>query len=213
MAPIRVFIFEDDWMCREALVSVLGKEDGIDVVGDAEDVREGLEKALRINPDVVLMDIRYHGENLGIEATSTIKKKLPETKVIVFTAFPDEENLRDAVKAGASGYLLKKEVQDPDTIVQAIHTVYRGNAYMTPAITAKVLNVIKSLTKKREYELTKRELEILRLIADGKDNKEIASSLNINIRTVANHVSNILFKMNAKNRTEAAAIARRDGLV
>ncbi len=174
---------------------------------------EGLERALKINPDVVLMDIRYHGENLGIEATSTIKKKLPETKVIVFTAFPDEENLRDAVKAGASGYLLKKEVQDPDTIVQAIHTVYRGNAYMTPAITAKILNIIKSLTKKREYELTKREVEILRLIADGKDNSEIANALSINIRTVANHVSNILFKMNAKNRTEAAAIARKDGII
>lgn len=213
MAPIRVFIFEDDWMCREALVSVIGKEEGIDVIGDAEDLHEGLEKALKINPDVVLMDIRYHGENLGIEATSTIKKKLPETKVIVFTAFPDEENLRDAVKAGASGYLLKKEVQDPDTIIQAIHTVYRGNAYMTPAITAKILNVIKSLTKDREYELTKREVEILGLIADGKGNSEIANALSINIRTVANHVSNILFKMNAKNRTEAAAIARRDGLI
>ena len=192
---------------------MIGKEDGIDVVGDAEDVCEGLERALKINPDVVLMDIRYHGENLGIEATSTIKKKLPETKVIVFTAFPDEENLRDAVKAGASGYLLKKEVQDPDTIVQAIHTVYRGNAYMTPAITAKILNIIKGLTRKREYELTKREVEILRLIADGKDNSEIANALSINIRTVANHVSNILFKMNAKNRTEAAAMARRDGLI
>ena len=213
MSPIKIFIFEDDWMCREALVSVLGKEEGIDVIGDAEDVHVGLERALKINPDIILMDIRYHGEDLGIEATSTIKEKLPETKVIVFTAFPDEENLRDAVKAGASGYLLKKEVQDPDTIAQAIHTVYRGNAYMTPAITAKILDVIKGLTKKRKYELTKREVEILKLMADGKDNKEIASSLSINIRTVANHVSNILFKMNAKNRTEAGAIARREGLV
>lgn len=213
MTPIRVFIFEDDWMCREALVSVIGKEEGIDVIGDAEDLHEGLDRALKINPDVVLMDIRYHGENLGIDATSTINKKLPETKVIVFTAFPDEENLRNAVKAGASGYLLKKEVQDPDTIVQAIHTVYRGNAYMTPAITAKILNVIKNLTKNRQYELTKREVEILRSIAEGKDNSEIANALSINIRTVANHVSNILFKMNAKNRTEAAVIARKDGVI
>lgn len=192
---------------------MIGKEEGIDVIGDAEDLHEGLDRALKINPDVVLMDIRYHGENLGIDATSTINKKLPETKVIVFTAFPDEENLRNAVKAGASGYLLKKEVQDPDTIVQAIHTVYRGNAYMTPAITAKILNVIKNLTKNRQYELTKREVEILRSIAEGKDNSEIANALSINIRTVANHVSNILFKMNAKNRTEAAVIARKDGVI
>lgn len=88
-----------------------------------------------------------------------------------------------------------------------------GYAYMTPTITAKILDVIKGLTKKREYELTKREVEILRLMADGKDNRDIASTLSINVRTVANHVSNILFKMNAKNRTEAAAIARREGLI
>jgi DNA-binding NarL/FixJ family response regulator len=211
--PIRIFVFEDHWMCREALVSVLSTKKGIEVVGAPEDVQEGIEETIRLKPDVVLMDIRFHGENMGIGATSTIKEKLPETKVIIFTDYPDEQNLRDAVKAGASGYLLKKEIQDPDTIVEAIYAVYRGNAYMTPAITAKLLNVIKNLRTSREYSLTEREMEILRVIAEGKDNREIAGVLNIHVRTVANHVSNILYKINARNRTEAVAIARRDGLI
>jgi DNA-binding NarL/FixJ family response regulator len=172
-----------------------------------------IEEAARIKPDVVLMDIRFHKENLGIGATSTLKEKLPETKVIIFTEFPDEEILRGAIKAGASGFLLKKEVQDTDIITNAIRTVHRGDAYITPSITAKILNEIKRLTEKCKFELTKRELQILRLIADGKDNKGIAKTLDIDERTVANHISSILFKMNAKNRTEAATIARREGIL
>lgn len=156
---------------------MLGRDNGIEVVGNAGDVSDGLKMALSVKPDVVLMDIRYRGEDQGIEATAAIKKELPDTKVIVFTAFPDEENLREAVKAGASGYLLKEEVQDPDTIVQAIHTVDRGNAYLTPAIAAKVLHVVKRLTQDHKYALTKREVEIVRLIAEGKDNREIAKAL------------------------------------
>ena len=216
---IKVFIFEDHWMCREALVSVLSKVDGIEVVGAAEEVQEGLDHALKIKPDVVLMDIRFkikdsdRQENLGIKATSVLTKKLPETKVIVFTEFPDEDNLHSAVKAGASGYLLKTEVQDSDIIVQAINSVHRGEAYMTPSMTAKILKVVKKLSKDCKYDLTKREIEIVRLIAEGKDNREIAKTLNVNVRTIANHVSNILLKMHAKNRTEAAAIARKDGVI
>ena len=117
------------------------------------------------------------------------------------------------LEAGAAGYLLKKEVQDPETIIQAIKTVYHGYAYMTPAVTAKVLNVIKNLIKSGEYNLTKREMEILSLMSKGEDNRKIADLLNINIRTVANHVSNILYKVDAKNRTEAAVIARKLGLI
>jgi len=215
----RVFIFEDNWMCREALVSVLSKVDGIEVVGASEEVQEGLDRALKVKPDVVLMDIRFKTkasdkqEDLGIKATSVLTEKLPDVKVIVFTDFPDEDNLHGAVKAGASGYLLKAEVQDPDIIVQAINSVYRGEAYMTPSMTAKILKVVKKLSKDCKYDITKREREIMRLIAEGKDNKEIAKTLNINVRTIANHVSNILFKMDAKNRTEAAVIARKDGVI
>ncbi len=211
--PIKVYIFEDHWMCREALVSVIGNEKGIEVAGAAEDVREGIEKVLKIKPDIVLMDLRFQEQELGIGATAELKKRLPDTKVIIFTESDEEENIREAVKAGSSGFLLKKEVQDPDTIIKAIRTVYHGDAYITPSITAKILHEIKRLTEKSKFELTKRELQILRLMSEGKDNKDIADSLNIDIRTVANHVSNILFKMNAKNRTEAAAIARKERLI
>jgi DNA-binding NarL/FixJ family response regulator len=212
--PIKVFIFEDHWMCREALVSVLGKEQGLEITGAVGDVREGMAECTRIKPDVVLMDVLFHGERLGIEATSTLQGKLPDTKVIIFTEFPDEETLQSAINAGASGFLLKKEVQDPEIIVNAIHTVHRGDAYMTPLMTAKILKVVQRLSQDDdEYKLTKRELEVLELITAGKENRDIAGWLHIDVRTVANHVSNLLFKMGAKNRTEAAAIARRKGLV
>jgi NarL family two-component system response regulator LiaR len=210
---IKVFIFEDHWMCREALVSLLSKETWAEIVGAAEDVRKNLDNAVHVRPDVVLMDILFQGQKLGIEATREIKKKLPDTKVIMFTEFPDEETLRDAVNAGASGYLLKRDVHDPDILYQAIRSVHLGEAYMTPSMTSKILAMVKKLSDEPKYELTRRELEILKLVAEGKENREIGSALNIDIRTVANHVSNLLFKMNARNRTEAAALARREGLV
>ncbi len=112
-------------MCREALVSILSKDKEIEVLGATDDVQQGLVEAMSRKPDVVLMDIRFHGENLGIEATSAIKEALPETEVIMFTEFPDEDILQDSVKAGASGFLLKKEVQNPDVIINAIHSVYK----------------------------------------------------------------------------------------
>lgn len=211
--PIRVFFFEDHWMCREALVSVLGKEKGIEIVGTSEDAREGLEACVLCKPDVVLMDVLFHGERLGIEATAELRKKLPDTKVIIFTEFPDEETLQGAVKAGAAGFLLKKEVQDSEIIVNAIRAVHQGDAYLTPSMIAKVLNVVRRLSDNGGYDLTKRELQILKHVATGNDNRSIAKELQIDERTVANHVSNLLFKMNAKNRTEAAAIARREGIV
>ncbi len=211
--PIKVFIFEDHWMCREALVALLGREKWIEISGTAEEVQKGLGEVVRLRPDVILMDILFQGEKLGVEAARAIKGKLPESKVIMFTEFPDEETLRDAIKAGAAGYLLKKEVQDPEILVHAIRSVHLGDAYMTPSMTSKILNVVKKQSDDPKYELTKRELEVLRLVTEGRDNRGIAKELQIDERTVANHVSNLLFKMNAKNRTEAAAIARREGIV
>lgn len=212
--PIRVFIFEDHWMCREALIAVLEKIAGIQIVGASEQVQEGLQECFAIKPEVVLMDILFHGEKQGIQATAAIKEKLPETKIIIFTDFPDEETLHSAVKAGASGFLLKREVQDPDIIVSAIRMVHRGDSYLTPSMTTKILNVVQRLAdSNNSFGLTRREREVLRFIAKGADNRSIGKSLGIDERTVANHVSNVLFKMNAKNRTEAAAIASRVGML
>lgn len=210
--PIRVFIFEDHWMCREALVSVLGKEQEIEIIGVSEEPRQGIAACAECGPDVVLMDVLFQGERLGLWATTELGKRLPQTRVIIFTEFPDEETLQGAVKAGASGFLLKKEVQDPDIILNAIRSVHRGDAYLTPSMIAKILNVVRRLSDRGKYDLTRREAQILQFITEGNDNRGIAKELRIDERTVANHVSNLLFKMNAKNRTEAAAIARREGL-
>jgi NarL family two-component system response regulator LiaR len=211
--PIRVFIFEDHWMCREALVTVLAKEKDLEVVGAAEDVHEGLESAVTAGPDVVLMDVLFRGKQEGIEATAMLKRRLPDAKVVIFTEFPDEDTLQGAVTAGASGFLLKKEVQEPEVIAEAIRAVHHGDAFLTPSIAARILKVVQRLAVPNRYGLTRRELETLSLITEGKDNRSIARQLAIDERTVANHVSNLLFKMNARNRTEASAIARRDGLL
>jgi DNA-binding NarL/FixJ family response regulator len=117
---IRVFIFEDHWMCREALVAVLGQEADLELVGAVADVAEGLAALITARPDVVLMDLRFHGETRGIEATARIKAMLPHTQVIIFTEFPEDTDLGEAVKAGAAGFLLKKEVQNSAMIVAAI---------------------------------------------------------------------------------------------
>jgi DNA-binding NarL/FixJ family response regulator len=210
---IRVFIFEDHWMCREALVAVLGQEPDLQVLDAAEDPESGLAKAVAARPDVVVMDVLFGGKRLGIEATAALKAQLPDVKVIIFTEFPDEETLRSAVTAGASGFLLKREVQAPEIIANAIRAVHRGDAYLTPSMTSRILNVVRHLSETEHHGLTRRELEVLRLVAEGQDNKGIARRLGIDERTVANHVSSVLFKMNAKNRTEAAAIARKSGLV
>ena len=210
---IKVFIFEDHWMCREALVAVLGQEADLVVVGTTADVAEGLAALITARPDVVLMDLRFHGETRGIEATARIKMMLPHTQVIIFTEFPEDTDLGAAVKAGASGFLLKKEVQDSAMIVDAIHAVHQGDAYLTRTAATRALREIKRLSRSSVYGLTEREVQILKLIAVGRENHEIAQHLGIAERTTANHISNILSKLNVRNRTEAASVARRDGLI
>jgi DNA-binding NarL/FixJ family response regulator len=207
---IKVFIFEDHWMYREALVSVLGRQQGLEILGAEEDVKAGLDKAFKLKPDVIIMDIRFKGEDSGIEATAELQKILPETKVIIFSEHPDEEHILVASDAGAVGYILKNDVQDADIIINAINTVYQGGEYFTPSIKEKLKNRILG---KRKFGLSKREIEVLKAIAKGLSNRMIAGELFIDERTVANHVSNILFKLNAKNRTEAAAICRGEGII
>ena len=206
---IKVFIFEDHWMCREALVGVLGQEADLKLVGAAADVAEGLAELPTAKPDVVLMDLRFNGKNQGIEATAKIKAMWPETKVIIFTDFPEDTHLTEAVQAGASGFLRKKEVQDPAILVDAIHTVQQGDAYLTRTAATKAVQEIRRLSN----ALTGRERQILQLIAEGLENKEIAYRLGAAERTVANHISKVFSKLNVHNRTEAVAVARREGLI
>lgn len=210
---IKVFVFQDHWMWREALVAVLGREADLELVGVAADIPEGLAALITAQPDVVVMDLRFHGETRGIEATTRIKAVLPHTQVILFTEFPEDTDLGKAVQAGASGFLLKKEVQDSSMIVDAIHAVHQGDAYLTRTAATRALREIKRLSQGGTCGLTEREIQILKLIAVGQENHEIARHLGITEHTTANHISNIFAKLNARNRTEAVAVARRDGLI
>lgn len=203
-------------MCREALVTVLGQEANLHVVGAVATVAEGLAALPTTKPDVVLMDLRFGQEVHGIMATRQVKTLLPNAQVIIFTDFPRDTDLEEAIQAGATGFLLKQEVQDPALLIAAIHTVQRGEAYFTPTIATQALQKIKSIKRSphdSHHDLTLRENEILKLIAAGQENKEIARCLQIAERTVANHISTILSKLNARNRTDAVAIARRRGVI
>ena len=213
MTPIRLFMVEDDWMCREALQSVIQQAAFIEMVGSAADGEKALSRIPLLQPDVVLMDIRLSGEISGIDATALLTRACPQVKVIILTNSQDEERLHAAIQAGAAGFLLKSEIHDPAVILRAIREVNCGKGYMTPSVAAKVLAALKNTRRFNDHELTRREVEILGHLGEGKSNRGIAEQLGIHERTVANHVSNILYKINAKNRTEAVAIARKTGLV
>jgi two-component system response regulator DegU len=213
MTKINLFVFEDEWMCREAIQSVIDRTVDIELVGTAEKAEDLIKTIVTLKPDVVLMDIRLKGKISGIEATKIITKRCPNTRVIIFTNFPDSETLNAAILAGAAGYLLKEETSNPDILIQAIREVAQGNSYMTPRISAEILKVIRNRNHLKQMGLTQRELELVKLMAEGLNNREIARRLKIKERTVANHIGNILFKLNAKNRTEAVCIARNNGLL
>ncbi|MBN1798732.1 MAG: response regulator transcription factor [Spirochaetales bacterium] len=211
---IRVFIIEDEWMWSEAIISVLKKRSDILLLGEAKSAEAGLLKIKELRPDIILMDIRLQGGLSGIQATAEVVRTTKHTKVIVFTIDPDEEHLYAAIKAGAAGYLLKKEVNDPEILIKAISEVHRGQAFITPAVTRKVLNIIREIKNPdNRYNLSNREKEILRHMSEGKPNKEIAYALGIHERTVANHISNIFRKLEVGNRVEAVKKARDQKLL
>jgi DNA-binding NarL/FixJ family response regulator len=213
MTQIAIYIFEDDWMCREAIRSVVDRTPDMELVGEADNAENALDHAIGLRPDVVLMDIRLKGGMDGIGATEALTGRCPHARVIIFTSFPDAETLHTAILSGAAGYLLKEETGDPDILIRAIREVAKGNAYMTPRMGAEVLKIIRKRQKINDFGLTRRESEILGLLSEGLNNRTIARKLNIRERTVANHISNILFKTNTGNRTEAACVARKYGLL
>jgi two-component system response regulator DegU len=213
MKRIKIFILEDEWMWAEAIISVINKTRQMELVGEAESFEIGEAKILAAKPDVVLADIRLKGEKTGIHATKEIMKKLPSAKVIIFTVDPQEEMLSAAVKAGAQGYLLKKEITEPQTLIKAIEAVANSEAYITPAIAKKMLAILKTRSQEDRFGLSKREKEIIGLIKDGKTNAQIAAALYICERTVANHLSNIFTKLDVQNRTEAVIKAVKEKLL
>ncbi|KAB2334554.1 response regulator transcription factor [Cytobacillus depressus] len=217
---IKVMIVDDQPLIREGLGSLLNLREGIEVIGSAVDGADALKKALALMPDIVLMDIRMPNVN-GVEGTRRLREKAPQIKVLMLTTFSDSEYIFDALEEGASGYLLKD--MSTDTIVQAILTVHHGGVVLPKDFTTDVLTELRMRQMKEERssdhlppsslsELTSRELEVLRLLGQGLNNKEIADRLFITEGTVKNHVSNIIQKLELRDRTQAAIFAVRYGI-
>jgi DNA-binding NarL/FixJ family response regulator len=211
---LRVMLVDDHDLFRTGLRNLL-EEQGLRIVGEASEGAEALSLVRELAPDVVVMDLNMPGMN-GIEATQEIARFAPLTRVVVLTISDQDEDVMDAILAGACGYLLKdSSIQD---LMQGIQAASVGEALISPHIASKVLQRIRAAgvqddTAVARPELSERETEVLRLIANGKDNAEIAGDLHISPKTVKNHISNILMKLQIENRIQAAVYAVRRGLV
>ena len=214
---IRVMICDDHALFRRGLVMVLETEEGIEVVGEAEDGEDAIAQVEDLAPDVVLMDIRMPRVS-GIEATKAIAERVPGAKILMLTVSDEEEDLYDAIKAGATGYLLKEI--SIEEVATAIRAVVGGQSLISPSMASKLLTEFTSLTRKADERqsvptprLTDRELEVLKLVAEGMSNREIAGELFISENTVKNHVRNILEKLHLHSRMEAVVYAVREKLL
>jgi DNA-binding NarL/FixJ family response regulator len=209
---IKVLIADDHKLFRQGLISLMKtRDDLVNVVGEAETGTEAIRLAERLRPDIVLMDI-YMPERNGIEATREIRKKFPEIAVVILTSSESDEHLKEAVSLGISGYLLKN--LDGEELFDLLAGIKRGEAAMTRAMAARLLKVANARRVTQEEEgLTERELEVLRLVARGASNLQIAEELVISVNTVKSHLKNILGKLQLENRTQAAAYALERGLV
>ena len=208
---IRLLIADDHGIVRKGIKALLATEKDMQVVGEAENGAEAVQKAATLRPDVVLMDL-VMPEMDGIEATRRITAEQPETRILVLTSFAADDKVFPAVKAGALGYLLKDST--PDQLLEAIRQVHRGEPSLEPSIARKVLQELSrpGQGKQTTEPLTERELDVLRLIAQGMSNKEIAAKIFVAEWTVRSHVSNILGKLHLASRTQAALYALRSGL-
>ena len=209
---IRVLIADDHAVVREGLRGFLALQEDVEVVGEAADGEEAVAAAERLTPDVALVDLVMPRVD-GIEAIRRIRAVAPQTRVIVLTSFADEDKMLPAVRAGAVGYLLKDV--DPQELVAAVRTVNDGETLLHPAVVRELVREVAGGRREpaRDNPLTAREQEVLGLIARGRANKAIAFELGVAEKTVKTHVSNILSKLDVTDRTQAALLAVREGLV
>jgi DNA-binding NarL/FixJ family response regulator len=209
--PIRVLVVDDHAIVRKGVRALLATERDIQVIGEACDGEAAVAQAQALHPDVILMDLVMPKLD-GIEATRRITTEQPGPRILVLTSFAADDKVFPAIKAGALGYLLKDS--GPAELVRAIHQVHRGEPSLEPAIARKMLTELSHPPKApvTTEPLTERELDVLRLIAQGRNNKEIAENLTITEMTVRTHVSNILGKLHLASRTQAALYALREGI-
>jgi len=213
MKKQRIILVDDHELVRIGLKSLLERHPQFDVVGEAGSAREALEQVEALKPDVVVMDIRLPGTS-GIDACEQIVNQYPETKVLMLTSYAEDEMLFSAIRAGASGYVLK-QIGSED-LIKAIESVGRGEALLDPAVTQRVFQEVRRAVKEEEASafshLSQQEKHVLLLVSEGKTNREIAKNLFLGEGTVRNYVSSILSKLSVNNRAEAAAYAVQHSL-
>lgn len=216
MTPrIQVLLVDDQYLVREGISSLLELEEDVDVVGMATNGKDAVEKALNLKPSIILMDVRMPEMN-GVEATAKIRQALPTCQVIMLTTFDDEEFIVQSLLAGACGYLMK-DIPLPD-LAQAIKLAHAGVFQLAPKVAGKLIGSLQTKQNSATAEppidtpLTTRELEVLKLLAKGNTNKEIAKAFNLSEGTIKNHVSNILMRLELRDRTQAAVYAVEHGL-
>ena len=204
---IRILVADDHFVVRQGLAALLAPRNGMEVVGEAATGREAVDLARALQPDVILMDM-IMPELDGPAAITLIKQENPRARILVLTSFGESKQISAAIQAGALGYLLKDS--SPDDLLHAIRSVYRGNLVLPQDLALKLMQPQPAATA--FDQLTERETDVLRLLAQGQSNQEIAVNLSISTTTVRSHVSTILMKLGVSNRTQAALIARERGL-
>ncbi|MGD8998194.1 MAG: response regulator transcription factor [Anaerolineae bacterium] len=215
MEPLRILLVDDHLLFRKGLIRLLDAQPGFDVVGEARDGLEAIEKTRQLRPDVVLMDIRMPNCD-GLEATRRIKARMPDVQVVMLTVSDSEQDLAAAVKYGADGYLLK-DLQ-PEELFEQLRRVGKGEAPLSRGMTGKLFNQLSRRGRpvaesKASAVLSERECEVLALVVEGFTNREIGDELGIARNTVKNHLRSVYAKLNVNNRTQAAAYAVGHGLV
>lgn len=209
MTDIQLLLIEDQTLMRQGLRTLLDLEPGMRVVGEAADGQTGVRLALAMRPDVILMDVQMPGMS-GVEATAALCAAWPTARVIILTTFDRDDYVFQAIRAGALGYLLKDA--PADELMRTIRRIHAGETFIQPEIASRTLRELLRPQQALLEPLSEREREVLILLAQGASNKDIAARLVISEGTVKNHVSNILGKLQAENRTHAVEIARRYGL-
>jgi NarL family two-component system response regulator LiaR len=209
--PIRVLIVDDHAIVRKGTGALLSEIEGITVIGEASNGEEAIEQVSALQPDVILMDLMMPQMD-GIEAIRVILSRQPQARILALTSFTSDDKIMAAIKAGAQGYFLKDG--DPSDLVKAIRQIHRGEPALPPNIARRVMLSLSQSTPAPPVEtLTERELEVLRLVAQGRSNTEIAAKLTVTEVTVRTHVSHILKKLNLSNRVQATLYALKEGLV
>jgi NarL family two-component system response regulator LiaR len=209
MVSIRVLIADDHSVVRQGLRMFLGSDPEIEIIGEARDGAEALRLARQLNPDVVLMDLLMPVMD-GVSATAAIRRETPDIEVVALTSVLEDNSVVEAVRAGAIGYLLKDT--EAHELRRAIKAAAAGQVQLSPQVAARLLREVQTPDKSHE-ELTEREMEVLKLLAQGKSNKDICQALKIGEQTVKTYVSHILYKLGVPSRTQAALFAIRHGLV